>query len=366
MSKVYLEYKDEVAFHPGYYLEELIEDTMITQEEFAVRVGTSPKTISKLINGLTGITTKLAHGISTVTGTSIELWTNLQSKYDNTLIKIEDMKSIDEECKLLDVIPYKYFTENGYLPKENKRVSKVLNLRKFLKVASLKVFQTPNMLANFRMSNQKMNDKNILNSNIWLQTALNVADEIDVEPYNEKKLEKNIEVIRRMTIQKPNVFFDNLNSLLNECGVAFVILPHLSNSGINGVTKWINKDKVLVALNDRSYKADTFWFSLFHELKHVQQRKLKKVLINSKIKTNDYPEYEKKADEFARETLIPKVEFDEFINNGNFDSNSVRVFAKKQNIHPGIVVGRLQYEEFISYSHLNMLKNRYKIINEKK
>ena len=41
---------DVVSFHPGYYISEIIDDMDITQEEFAVRLGTSAKTISKLIN----------------------------------------------------------------------------------------------------------------------------------------------------------------------------------------------------------------------------------------------------------------------------------------------------------------------------
>ena len=43
-------YKDIVAFHPGYYILDLIEDMEISQAEFAVRIGTTAKTISKLVN----------------------------------------------------------------------------------------------------------------------------------------------------------------------------------------------------------------------------------------------------------------------------------------------------------------------------
>ena len=36
MSK--MEYKDIIAFHPGFYINEIIEDMDITQEEFAKRL----------------------------------------------------------------------------------------------------------------------------------------------------------------------------------------------------------------------------------------------------------------------------------------------------------------------------------------
>ena len=47
-----VEYNEIMAFHPGYYIQETIEDLEITQEEFAIRLGTTAKTISKLVNGL--------------------------------------------------------------------------------------------------------------------------------------------------------------------------------------------------------------------------------------------------------------------------------------------------------------------------
>lgn len=44
------EYKDIVAFHPGYYIADIIEDMEIRQAEFATRMGTTAKTLSQLIN----------------------------------------------------------------------------------------------------------------------------------------------------------------------------------------------------------------------------------------------------------------------------------------------------------------------------
>ena len=34
----YIEYKDKAAFHPGYYLKELVEESGMTQEDFAFRL----------------------------------------------------------------------------------------------------------------------------------------------------------------------------------------------------------------------------------------------------------------------------------------------------------------------------------------
>lgn len=90
------EYKDLMAFHPGYYIAEIIEEMEITQAEFASRMGTNTKTLSYLINGQADITVDLAKKLSVMMGTSVEVWLNLQKTYDQKLIEIKKAKNLDK------------------------------------------------------------------------------------------------------------------------------------------------------------------------------------------------------------------------------------------------------------------------------
>jgi addiction module HigA family antidote len=54
----------------------------ITQKEFATRLGTTEKVINELINGKTKISKDIAIKLSNATGTSPELWLNLQNEYE--------------------------------------------------------------------------------------------------------------------------------------------------------------------------------------------------------------------------------------------------------------------------------------------
>ncbi len=51
MRKTIVENIDLIAFYPGQYIGELIEDYQMIQKEFAEKLEVSPKTISKLVNG---------------------------------------------------------------------------------------------------------------------------------------------------------------------------------------------------------------------------------------------------------------------------------------------------------------------------
>ena len=58
------EYKDIVAFHPGYYIADIIDDMEISQNEFATRMGTTVETLSKLINGQANISNDIMAQLS--------------------------------------------------------------------------------------------------------------------------------------------------------------------------------------------------------------------------------------------------------------------------------------------------------------
>ena len=85
------EYKDIVAFHPGYYIADIIDDMEISQNEFATRMGTTVETLSKLINGQANISNDLAKKLSVMLGTSVEVWQNLQNTYDQKLLEIQQV-----------------------------------------------------------------------------------------------------------------------------------------------------------------------------------------------------------------------------------------------------------------------------------
>ena len=82
MRKTIVENIDLIAFHPGEYIGELIEDYSMTQKEFAEKLGLSPKTISKLVNGEESISNDLAQKLEKLTNISMKTWLNLQAFYD--------------------------------------------------------------------------------------------------------------------------------------------------------------------------------------------------------------------------------------------------------------------------------------------
>ena len=357
------EYKDIVAFHPGYYIADVIEDMGISQAEFATRMGTTAKTLSQLINGQANISNDLAKKLSVMLGTSLDVWQNLQNTYDQKLIEIQLAKDIDAQAELVKEIDYKYFIDVVGLPTARSIKDKVANLCKFFRVADLRIMLKEDFLVNFRTSSTCNKMKHIINSRAWIQTAMNLSKSIETKPYNAAKLKGYLPELRGMTLKEPEEFLPRMNEIFAECGIAFVLLPHLKNSGVNGAVKWVTEDRVVLAMNNRGLNADKFWFSLFHEIKHVLQQKIKMVFISTTVEEmmdiNNNLEIE--ADKFATNYLISPADYKKFAPSKYTSDDEIVEFANTIGIHPGIVAGRLQHEGIIAQNRCSKLKEKYVI-----
>ena len=361
-----ISYNGIYAFHPGYYIMDFIDDLNITQSEFAARMGTSAKNISLLVSGKSRLSDDLAAKLSAMTGTSIDLWLSLQQAFDKKIIDIEHEKLLDAQLEVSKSIDYSFFVRNANLPKTRDYRLRTINLCAFLHVSDLRILKNQDILVNFRSSNAALSDKNIINAQAWLQTAINIAKTIVTANFNIDKLKAFLPQIRSMTLDNPDNFLPRLYQIFQDCGIAFILLPHLKNSAINGAVKWEGRNRVVLALNDRRCYADTFWFSMFHEIKHIMQQKIKTVfvqlasgnisLFNSSL--------EKEADQFARNYLIPPEKYLSFIEKKDFSRESIIDFSSSIGIHAGIVVGRLQFDKHIKPSMFNQLRTKHKIVLE--
>ena len=88
MRKTIVENINLIAFHPGQYIGELIEDYQMSQKEFAEKLGLSPKTINKLVNGEESISNDIAQKLEKLTNISMKTWLNLQASYDRKVAEV--------------------------------------------------------------------------------------------------------------------------------------------------------------------------------------------------------------------------------------------------------------------------------------
>ena len=91
---VKLEYTNQIAFHPGYYIKEMLEYEEMSQTELASRLQISEKDMSDLFHGKTNLSDEMAKNLSIVFGTSVSLWLNLNQKYLEKKLEIDRQNKV--------------------------------------------------------------------------------------------------------------------------------------------------------------------------------------------------------------------------------------------------------------------------------
>jgi addiction module HigA family antidote len=354
----YLEYKDSVAFHPGYYIKELIDESGLTQADFAKRLDTTPKNLSLLVRGEQRLSVDMAMKLSKMLGTSIQYWLNLQNAYDTLVAEIASDKQLEHEKCILKLLGYEYFRDNFGLPNlPHNTTEQVIAVRTFLRVASLSVLTNRDMAVSFRSSSREATEQAIVKANAMVQIAVNETIDTPSPAFDRKKFDQAIDFVLTQT-NSPNGFYQAIKEELLAAGVVLVVLPNLPGSTTNGATKKIGK-RVMIMVNDRSEYADTFWFTLLHEAGHVANDDLGISFVG------ETGTGETIADRYAEDKLIEPSAYAAFIDahKGVFTKSAVVAFAESINRSPGIVVGRLENDGYVARrSSLNSLRDKYRTV----
>ena len=189
----FIEYKDRMAFHPGYYIQELFEESGLTQKDFANRLGTTPKNLNVLMSGEQNLSIDIVVKLATMLGTSEEYWFNLQTAWNEILAEIRYDEELELEKEVFKNVQYAYFKENFDLPDLPRKIKEQIEeVRRLLRVASLTVLKKKDLAVNFRSTQTNFQEANLIKANILLQLAVNKVLQTDASHYNKAKFQQAI------------------------------------------------------------------------------------------------------------------------------------------------------------------------------
>ena len=352
------EYEPKTVSQPGESLLEMLETLSISQAELAERTGRHRKTINEIIKGKSSITPETAIQLEKVLGIPASFWNNRQKHYDEWLAKQREHEELKKHVDWMDEFPIKKMIKLGWLEPSKHKVTLLNRLLCFFGVASPEVWETrwEHMQLAFRQTKKFTFDNYALA--VWLRKGSIEAQNIECEPFNREKFLKTLVKIRGLTIEPPVVFQPELIKLCASCGVAVAFVPELPKIRVFGVTRWLSPDRALIQISLRYKTDDQLWFTFFHEAGHVLQEQKKAIYIESG-KSGEM--YEKKANAFAANMLIPVGKLEEFVKTKHLITSTIRRFADEQGIAPGIVVGQLQHKKYLSWNtECNKLKRSFR------
>ena len=359
MGKKALTFMPDYAVPPGDSLLETLQTLGMSQAELANRTGRPLKTINEIIKGKAAITPETALQLERVLGVPARFWNNLERNYRDALARIKERKKIAGGTALLRKVPVPALIKAKAIKNLPDKAALVVEVLNFFGVGSPAAWGRvwTAQRAVFRQSPAFRSAPGAVAA--WLRIGELRAQRIQCAPFDRAKFLKALEQIRALTVKPPEIFQPELDQLCANTGVAAVFVTELPGTHVSGATRWLTPKKALIQLSLRYKSDDHLWFTFIHEAGHILLHGKRRVFLEDSRTTNAH---EKEANAFAANTLIPSATLREFQRRGDISRAAIRKFAEGLGISPGIVVGRLQHEGVLPYSHCNDLKRRFELV----
>lgn len=332
-------YEPDYAVPPGETLQEVIDSLGMTQRELAVRTGLTVQTLARIMKGEQPITYATANLLELATGVPARMWNSLEAQYRERLAKLDEREQMRSDLDWLREMPVSELQARGHVGTHADKVLVLRDVLAFYAVGNVsawrEIWGKPEVAARRSTCFETCPGP----ASAWIREGEILAQGIACDPYNRALFLDALGRIRALTQEKSDVFRPEMVRLCAGAGVAVVFVPEMRKVPWNGATKWLTADKVMILLSLRGKCEDRFWFSFFHEAGHVIRQHRKKELFINDGTSKD--EYERDADAFASEFLIPQ-KHDDTIRCCMTDADIRRV-ARSLGISPGIVAGRYQF-----------------------
>jgi addiction module HigA family antidote len=370
MANKHRPFRPDWVTHPGEHLEELLTVYDITQAELAERTGISRKTINAIIRGDMLLSSETAVLLEPVLGRSARTWMNLDAHYRERQAQILQEQRIRAAEGSIKAFPLPALKKRGIVPKTNDIVEIGSALLTFFAISSFDAWQTiwkPSALrVAYRQRRHETKTPEIVS--IWLREGQRIVEAHPIpHAFDETKLREILPRLRAISRLPSTDSWVLVRELCAEAGVTIIRVAPYAKLGVYAAS-YRFRGHTIIQLSGHQRTIDQVWFSLFHEIGHLLLHGVKEIFLDDgdpgasePDETETLDKQEVEADAFARRQLIPDGAFRQFIreSRGIYTATSVDAFAEEQEVHAGIVVGRLQHENYIKYSVLRDLQEPY-------
>lgn len=196
------------------------------------------------------------------------------------------------------------------------------------------------------MCRQNVRAKSTMDENALYAWAAMVSVLAQRQPLPVKYSEGDISDNFRRELATLSIFKEGpklAKEYLNKKGIHLIVLRHLKKTHLDGAAMRLHDETPVIALTLRYDRIDNFWFTLFHELAHLDLHlggQAEDCFFDDlEVEGGDI---EKQADKYARDSLIPPENIPRM--EGIQTLSEVRTVAHSLGINPAIVAGRLHWE----------------------
>lgn len=345
------------AVSPGEVLAEALEEREWSQSELARRMGRPIKTINEIVNAKSAVTPETALQLELVLGIPASIWTSLEATYRQHLAEQRAFASFADHEHWLKSFPLKDLTQQGLLDSDRAVGRQVAQMLGFFEVGSPEIWEERWAAPAVAFRQSPAFRGSVPARAAWLRWGEILASQVDLLPFDATQARVAAEKVRALTRVAPlQAALDDAQFEFSRAGIALVVVPEFEGTRLSGAARWLGPSAAIVQLSLRHKTDDHLWFSCMHEVGHLLDRPHVDFLDGDGEGLAQDEDAETRANVFARDLLIDPRPFEAFLDGGVFDDASVRAFAKRLGVAPGIVAGRLENEGRVNPGRLRHLK----------
>lgn len=335
---------------PGQLLKDLLAQRGWSKRVLSVVLGMNEATVNKLAADKQRFTAEISLDLEQVFGVSADAFLELQSSYDLAMARVKARPNPNQTMRanLFSALPVADMIKRGWIEAETvKDVEKVeAGLCAFFGVDEAREIE---VLPHAARKTEVVSGTSPAQL-AWLYRVKKIASEMIVPRYTPRAGREAAEALKPLRISAEAT--RKAPRVLAEAGIRFVVVEALPSSKIDGVCLWLDASTPVIGMSLRFDRIDNFWFVLRHELEHVLLEhgkasiNIDSELTGEKAGTGiDVPDEERMANTAAAEFCVPKMQLDAFVARKApiFSERDLIGFAKTLGVHPGLVVGQLQY-----------------------
>lgn len=325
---------------PGEFVRAALEAKGWTQTDLAYALGTTTASVNQILSNKRGISGNMARALGVALDRLPEEFARVQAEWD---VRHADAPEpiVAARSKVLTQYPLREMVKRGWIDPDHGKGSLEDQVCGFFGVESI------DDIPHLTHSAKKTSYTNVPPTQLaWLFRVRQIASEMPTVPYDRQKLERVVEMLSDLRSDPKAV--RHVPRLLSEAGVRFVVVEGLPGGKIHGVCFWLNESAPVIGLSLRFDRIDNFWFVLRHECAHVLHGHGRDTaIVDADLDfsgTTALNDEEQIANSEAAEFCIPSDKIRSFYMRKRpfFADVEVMAFAKRMNVHPGLVVGQLQ------------------------
>lgn len=350
-----METQTNYAVAPGEFLAEWLDETDMTQQQAATRLGVSRKHVNEIVNGHAPVNADMALRLARLTDITADAWMRFEVMYRADLARLHDEAELATHIDEIPSSTASYLRSKEFISvtkrSPGKLVSEFLSFHGYGTWAAFAdsiATASAGEYALAALKEQKSSFDHVACAT-WLRAGeLTEAYEHGRGfSFDEAGLRRLLPALRERAQHPNDTLLRDFADMLGSVGVVFLMVEPPKQLPLYGMTRWIDKRVPVIQQSGRRNTDGFIIWTFFHELGHVLNDPRGSQHYEFSTNKKRSSAAETNANKFAYETLFGAAGISPWRDVSG--SRNIARVAAEVGVSPGVAVHQLRRRQKLEY-----------------